>query len=111
MGMENHGGVMAARGKQLIRPPELCGSLNKLSSSIAGEYEKEIMNLAVRSTFVRTKKGFLHAVKSYNMRPTALLPLRRNACCGFLSTLKVHRPRPGLNPQTVDLMASTLTIT
>jgi hypothetical protein len=32
------------------------------------------------------------------MRPMALLALRRKACCGFLSLLKIHFPRPGLNP-------------
>jgi hypothetical protein len=30
------------------------------------------------------------------MGPMALLPLRRKACCGFLSPMKIHRPRPGL---------------
>jgi hypothetical protein len=42
------------------------------------------------------RSDFLHAVKSYDVGPTALLPLRRKACRGFLSTLKIHRPRPGL---------------
>jgi hypothetical protein len=42
---------------------------------------------------------------------TALLPFRRKACCGFLSPLKIHRPRPGLNPQTFSSVASTLAIT
>jgi hypothetical protein len=40
-----------------------------------------------------------------------LLPLRRKAFCGFLSSLKIHRPRPGFNPRTLGLMASTLTRT
>ena len=31
----------------------------------------------------------------YDMGPTALLPLRRKACCGFFFSL-----RPGLNPRT-----------
>jgi hypothetical protein len=52
-----------------------------------------------------------HAVKSYDMGSTALLPLRRKSCCGLLSSLKVHRPRPGLNPRTLDTMESTLTMT
>jgi hypothetical protein len=34
---------------------------------------------------------FLHAIKSYNVGPPALFPLLRNACCGFLSSLKIHR--------------------
>jgi hypothetical protein len=36
------------------------------------------------------------------MGPPALLP-------GFLSPLKIHRPRPGLNPRTLGPVASTLT--
>jgi hypothetical protein len=39
---------------------------------------------------------FLHGVKSYDMGPTALL-LRKKACCGHLSPLKIHRLRPGFN--------------
>jgi hypothetical protein len=34
------------------------------------------------------------------MGPPALLPLRRNACWGFFSPLKIRRLRPGLNPRT-----------
>jgi hypothetical protein len=33
---------------------------------------------------------FLHAIKSYNMGPPALFPLRRKACCEFLSSLKIN---------------------
>jgi hypothetical protein len=39
----------------------------------------------------------------------ALLPLRRESCCGFLSSLRIHRPRPGFNPRTLGPVASTLT--
>jgi hypothetical protein len=42
------------------------------------------------------------------MRPTALLPLRRKSCYGSLWRLKIHRPRPGLNPITLGVMASML---
>jgi hypothetical protein len=38
-----------------------------------------------------TSTDLLHAVKSYDMGPTALLPVRRKVCCGFLSPLKIHR--------------------
>jgi hypothetical protein len=44
------------------------------------------------------------------MGPQALLPLRRKACYGFLSPLKIHHPRPDLNRRTFDPMASRLTI-
>jgi len=43
----------------------------------------------------------------YDMGPTALLPLRRKACWGIFA-LKIRRLRPGLNPQTWVLKASTL---
>jgi hypothetical protein len=45
----------------------------------------------------------------YDMEPTALLPLRRKACWGFFA-LKIRRLRPGLNPRTWVLKASTLHI-
>jgi hypothetical protein len=53
----------------------------------------------------------LHAVKSYDMGPPALLPLQRKACCGFSVTLKNPSPWPGLNPRTLGPMASTVPIT
>jgi hypothetical protein len=45
------------------------------------------------------------------MGQTALLPLRRRACCRFLSPLKIHRLRAGLNPRTLGPIASTLPTT
>jgi hypothetical protein len=35
------------------------------------------------------------------MGPTALLPLRRKSCYWFLSPLKIHSPRPSLNPRNL----------
>jgi hypothetical protein len=51
---------------------------------------------------------FEHAVKSYDMEPKPLLNLRRKSCYGFLSPLKIHRPRPGLNQRAFDPIASTI---
>jgi hypothetical protein len=42
------------------------------------------------------------------MRPTVSLPPRRKACRGYISTLKIHSLRPGLNLRTLGPMASTL---
>jgi hypothetical protein len=42
------------------------------------------------------------------MWPTALLSLRRKSCYGFLSPLKVHHPRHGLNSRTLGRMANTV---
>ena len=44
----------------------------------------------------------------YDMGPTALLPLRRKACWGCFFALNIRRLRPGLNPRTWVLKASTL---
>jgi len=43
-----------------------------------------------------------------DMGQTALLPLRRKACWGFFSPLKIRRLRSGLNPRTWVPKASTL---
>jgi hypothetical protein len=56
------------------------------------------------------KRDFEHAVKFYAMGLTALL-LRRKAYCGFLSPLNIHHFQTGLNPRTLDPMASTLATT
>jgi hypothetical protein len=40
------------------------------------------------------------------MGPKALLPLRRKWCSGFLSPLKIHRPRSGSNPRTLGPVAN-----
>jgi hypothetical protein len=52
-----------------------------------------------------------HAVKSYDKGLTALLPLQRKSCCGFLSPLKIYSPRPYLNQQTLGRVAITITTT
>jgi hypothetical protein len=41
--------------------------------------------------------------------PMVLLLLQRKSCSGFLSPLKIHRLRPGLNSRTLGPMASTIT--
>jgi hypothetical protein len=73
---------------------------------------KEMMNLAFEMSLFILRSDFLHAVKSYDMRPAAFLPPppegRRAA--DFIA-VKHPSPPPGLNPRTLNLMASTLTIT
>jgi hypothetical protein len=51
---------------------------------------------------------FFYMPQIYDMRPTALLPLLRKSCYGFLSLLKIHLPRPDLNPRTLGPVANTL---
>jgi len=52
--------------------------------------------------------GIFYMPQIYDMGPTALLSLRRKACWGFFSPLKIRRLRPGLNLRTWVLKASTL---
>ena len=52
--------------------------------------------------------GIFYMSQIYDMGPTALLPLRRKACWGFFRPLKIRWLRPGLNPRTWVLKASTL---
>jgi hypothetical protein len=63
---------------------------------------KEIINLALRSILVHTWNGSLICCKIFDIELTVVLPLRRKACCGFSSHLKIHRLRPYLNPWTSD---------
>jgi hypothetical protein len=64
-------------------------------------------NVALQSILFILAHDFLHAVKSYDMGPLALLHLWRKVCWRFLSFLKIHC----LEPQTMSSMASTLSIT
>jgi hypothetical protein len=41
--------------------------------------------------YLKYLKVFLHAVKSYDVGPSALFPIRRKVCWWFLSPLKIHR--------------------
>jgi hypothetical protein len=72
----------------LTRPPELYD--NTISSDLVAKQE-ELDEGHSKAFFFTLRGDFLHAVKSYNMWPTALFPLRRNACREFLSLLKIHR--------------------
>jgi hypothetical protein len=63
-------------------------------------------NLAESSEFHATL-GIFYMSQIYDMGQTALLPLRRKSCWGFFSPWKIRRLRPGLNPRTWVLKAST----
>jgi hypothetical protein len=85
-------------------------AINQQSSgSKQEEREKGRLNLAFWSIFVHSCKWFLHAVKSYDTGPPALLSLRRKVSCGFWTPLKIYR-RPGLILRTLRPVASTLSL-
>jgi hypothetical protein len=54
-------------------------------------------------------QGSLTCLKTYDTGLRALLYLRRKSWYGFLSQLKIHCSRPGLDPRTLGPMASTIT--
>jgi hypothetical protein len=75
--------------------------------------EEELANKLIHlpselSSFILWR-DFEHSLKSHDMGPTPLLSLRKE-CLGFLSPLKIHRPRLGLNPLNLVPIARTLTI-
>jgi hypothetical protein len=56
-------------------------------------------------------KRSLTCRKIFRPGTDGVIPFRRKTCCGFVSPLKTHLPRPGLNPRTLGPMASRITIT
>jgi hypothetical protein len=50
--------------------------------------------------------GIFNIVESYDIGPLASLPSRRKVCYGFLLPSKICL-LPGLNPRTMDPVAST----
>jgi hypothetical protein len=89
---DSHGDDDASWEKLLARPPEL--SDNPTSTDIwkhvGGRRKDEGVRISRISIF-DTSTDILHAVKSYDMGFSALVPIRRTMRCGFLSPLKIHR--------------------
>jgi hypothetical protein len=82
--MEDHGGmIITAENSLFVQHSHLVTNQEELDK---GDNE-----FSLRNIYVNTSKLYLHAVKSYYMGPTALLPLRSKPCCGFLSPSKIQR--------------------
>jgi hypothetical protein len=58
-----------------------------------------------------TSRVLLHVVKSYDMGPPALFPIRAEGMLRIFIALKNTSPWPGSNPQPLGPVASTLTTT
>jgi hypothetical protein len=56
-----------------------------------------------------TLQGSLTCRKIYEMGQKVLFPLRRKACSGFLSPLKLHHPWLGLNSRLLGPTDNTIT--
>jgi hypothetical protein len=63
-----------------------------LAESYGGKWSnwRKKWELYLASISFTLASGFLHAVKSYDMGPPALLPTLRKVCCGLLSPLNIH---------------------
>jgi hypothetical protein len=57
-----------------------------------------------------TSRVLLHAVKSYDMGPPALLPIREEGMLLIFVALKNPSPWPGSNSRPLGPVASTLTV-
>jgi hypothetical protein len=99
------------QGKTLIRLPEL--SDNHTSSHLVAKQEElgeGNDKFGFRSFLVHTYKWFFTCRKILRHGTDGFASPPKEACGGFLSPLKTHHPRPGLNPRILGPMASTLTI-
>jgi hypothetical protein len=85
MSLKNCGGLLTTEDNSwfshqnslAILPAEPSGSKQEKRA-------KNIFDLALRSIFCSyLSSNFSHGVQSYDMGPTALLPLQRKACCRF----------------------------
>jgi hypothetical protein len=80
MSMEKYGDIVTWKTPDSFTRA-LRQSYQQSSSSKSGETWKGNYKFSLWSIFIHILKRFLHAVKSYDMGPWVLLPLRRKVCC------------------------------
>jgi hypothetical protein len=94
----------------LIHPPALSGNYQQKHVSEAGKTWREMAENFVDEVALIVHVAFFNMTKNLTTwNRLLLLSLRRKAPCGFLTSLKIHRPRPGSKPWTLGPMASALT--
>jgi hypothetical protein len=87
----------------LIHPPVLSGCTR------TKEVARNVLEFCRRSISFMLSNVLLHAIKTYDKCPPALLPIRRKACCGLFIAIKNPSPWPGLNPRPLGPETSSLT--
>jgi hypothetical protein len=110
MSMDRHDGMISTRKTHDLSTRAFGSSTNSHLVAKQEEHGKGNAAFCRRSFSFHTPQGYFTCRKFYDMGPTALLTLRRKACCGFLSPLKIHLPRQGLSPRTLGPMANMLTV-
>jgi hypothetical protein len=98
MRVDNYGGMISTgKSSWFVQQSHLVPNQEEL--------EKEMMNFSLHS---RPVSFILWTFFYMPQTLSVLLPIRMKTRCVFWSPLKVYCPRPGLNPRTLGLMASTL---
>jgi hypothetical protein len=93
MSIQNHGGMMilTEKNSSLVYQSTLAILLAEISGSKQEEWTKGMRIWPCEVFLFTLASGFLRVVINYNMRRSALVLLRREVYCGFLSLLKPHR--------------------
>jgi hypothetical protein len=100
------------RGKHMILTPEL--SYNPTSRVIWQQIEgaaKRMANLDLRRIFAHTRNSFFTCCKILRYRASGSTSTPKEVELRIFIALASSSPQPGLNPRTLALMASTITIT
>jgi hypothetical protein len=113
MSMVNHGGMISTQyNSWFVHQSSLAVLPAEPFSSKVGGTDKGNYEFRLTKYLCLYFKGMFNMPWNLNeMGLTAVFPLRRKVYCGFLSPLKIHRPRPSFKPRTSLRMASTLIIT
>jgi hypothetical protein len=109
MSMENHGGMTSA-GVTSYSSTELSG--NPTSSHLLATQQEVAMEMIIFALLIIAfilHTDLQHVVKSFDMGPMALFPLRRKSRYRFLWPLEIHSLRSDLTPRTLGPMANKLT--
>jgi hypothetical protein len=89
--MENHGGMMSTEeNSSFIHQSSLAVLPEKLSGSKQEERVKGNNEFGPSNILFTLASDLTHAVKFYDMGPTALLSPPKKTCCGFLLSLKIN---------------------
>jgi hypothetical protein len=110
MTIENHGRMISIGETLDLCTKALWQFYQQLTSSKAGGTGEENYEFGFTSYLCSYFEGFFNMSQITHVVDDITFP-QTNACCGILSSLKIHRPRPGLIPRTLTPMANTLTIT
>jgi hypothetical protein len=110
--MENHGGIISTReNNYFVHQSSLTIRPAELPSSKVGWTGEGNDELSLSCISVHTSNWHLTCRKILRHGADGFTSPQKEDVLRILSPLKIHCPRPGLNPRTLDPMARILTIT